>query len=103
MSPFAILKSINGIPGAVNVIKKLQSGQILIECGKKAHAGNLLHATMLANVSMKASFPRSLNSSQSVIRTSELRNVDEKIIGYELSPQGVTLVRMGKGVPPIHA
>ena len=93
LSPFAILKGINGIAGAVRDIKKLRSGQILIECGKKAHADNLLRATMLANVGMKASPHRSLNSSKGVIRTSDLRNVDEAEIADELKPQGVTHVR----------
>ena len=93
LSPFAILKGVNGIAGAMNDIKKLRSGQILIECGKKAHADNLLCATMLGNVGMKASPHRSLNSSKGGIRTSELRNVDEEVIVDELSPKGVTHVK----------
>ena len=48
LSPFAILKGVNGIAGALKDIKKVRSGQILIECGKNAHADNMLRATMLA-------------------------------------------------------
>ena len=52
LSTFAIHKGIMGIAGTVK------------ECGKKAHADNLLCATTLAGVGMKASPHRSLNSSK---------------------------------------
>ena len=93
LSPFAILKGINGIAGAVNDIKKLRSGQILVECARKAHADNLLRATSLANVGITASPHRTLNSSKGVIRARDLKDVDEEEITEELSPQGVTHVK----------
>ena len=73
LSPFAIHKGILGIAGVVKDVKKLRSGDILVECAKKAHAENLLCATTLAGVGMKASPHRSLNSSKGVIRTRSRR------------------------------
>ena len=84
LSPFAIHKGIMGIAGTVKDTKKLRSGKILVECGKKAHADNLLRATTLAGVSMKASPHRSLNSSKGVIRTRELGDLEEGEITEDL-------------------
>ena len=64
LSPFAIHKGILGIAGTVKDVKKLRSGQLLVECAKRAHAENLLKAKTLAGISMKASRHRTLNSSR---------------------------------------
>ena len=93
LSPFAIHKGILGIAGVVKDVKKLRSGDILVECAKKAHAENLLRATTLAGVGMKASPHRSLNSSKGVIRTRDLGDLDEEEIASELRDQGVLSVR----------
>jgi len=93
LSPFAIDKGIQGIAGAVKDVKKLRSGHILVECGKKSHADNLLRATTLAGVGIKASPHRTLNSSKGVIRTRDLSDVDEDEICRELRPQGVLNVK----------
>ena len=77
----------------VKDVKKLRSGDILVECAKKAHAENLLCATMLAGVGMKASPHRSLNSSKGVIRTRDLGDLDEEEIASELRDQGVLSIR----------
>ena len=91
LAPFAIHKSIMGIAGTVKDTKKLRSGQILVECGKKAHADNL--PLRWRGVGMKASPHRSLNSSKGVIRTRELGDLEEEEITEELRPQGVLNVR----------
>ena len=80
------------IAGVVKDVKKLRSGDILVECAKKANAENLLRATMLAGVSMKASPHRSLNSSKGVIHTKDLRDLDEEEIASELDDQGILSV-----------
>ena len=69
----------------VKDVKKLRSGDILVECAKKAHAKNLLRATTLAGVGMKASPHRSLNSSKGVLRTRDLGDLDEEEIASELA------------------
>lgn len=93
LSPFAIQKGIAGIAGTVKEVKKLRSGQILVECCKKANAENLLHANMLAGVQIKASPHPTLNYSKGIIRTRELDDVDEEEITDELKTQGVTNVK----------
>ena len=93
LSPFAVHKGIQGIAGTVKEVKRLRSGDILVTCLKKAQADNLLRATTLANVGIKASPHRSLNSSKGVIRARELRYTDEDEIKQELRPQGVVNVR----------
>lgn len=93
LSPFAIHKGITGIAGTVKDIKKLRSGQILVECARKANSENLLQATTLAGITMKA-FPHStLNNSKGVIRTRELQDMDESEIALELKPIGVIDVK----------
>lgn len=93
LSPFAIQKGIAGIAGTVKEVKKLRSGQILVECCKKANAENLLHANMLAGVQIKTSPHPTLNYSKGIIRTRELDDVDEEEITNELKTQGVTNVK----------
>ena len=70
--PFGVHKGIQEIAGTVKEVKRLRSGDILVTCLKKAQADNLLRATKLANVGIKASPHRSLNSSKGVIRAREL-------------------------------
>lgn len=53
------------------MLKKLGSGQILVECSKKSHVENIMRANMLANVPIKAFYHPSLNSSKGVICTRE--------------------------------
>lgn len=93
LSPFAIQKGISGIAGTVKDVKKLRSGQILVECSKKAHADNLLRANTLAGVPIKATFHPYLNSSRGIIRTRELQDMDESEITTELTQEGVTSVK----------
>lgn len=93
LSPFAIQKGIAGIAGTVKDVKKLRSGQILVECLKKTQAENLIRANMLANVPMKTLYHPSLNSSKGVIRTRELQDMDEAEIQMELMQQGVIHVK----------
>lgn len=64
LSPFAIQKGISGIAGSVKDVKKLWSGQILVECAKKIHADNLMRANVLAGVPMKVSYHPNLNNSK---------------------------------------
>lgn len=93
LSPFAIQKGIAGIAGAVKDIKKLRSGQILVECSKKAHADNLLSCNALAGISVRT-FPHPhLNSCKGVIRTRDLHDMEEAEIASELKEQGVTHVK----------
>lgn len=93
LSLFAIQKGITGIAGTVKDIKKLRSGQILVECVRKANSENLLRATNLAGVTMKAFCHPSLKNSKGVICTRELQDMDEADITSELNHMGVIDVK----------
>lgn len=93
LSPFAIQKGISGIAGTVKDVKKLKSGQILVECLKKSHADNLLRTNSLGDVPVRT-FPHPhLNSCKGVIRTRDLQDMEEDDIATELKDQGVTQVK----------
>lgn len=93
LSPFAIQKGISGIAGTVKDVKKMMSGQVLVECSKKSHADNLLHCNSLGGVPVRT-FPHPhLNSCKGVIRTRDLHDMDEADIATELKDQGVTHVK----------
>jgi len=95
LSPFAIQKGISGIAGSVKDVKKLWSGQILVECAKKIHADNLMRANVLAGVPMKVSYHPNLNNSKGNIWTRELHDMDETEIISELTQQDVMNVWRG--------
>lgn len=89
LSPFAIQKGISVIAGTVKEVKKLRSGQILVECSKKIQADNLVHANILVIVPMKALYHPFLNSSKGVICTRELQDMVESDIDIFTTQQGV--------------
>lgn len=93
LSPFAIQKGISGIAGTVKDVKKIRSGQILIECSKKSHADNLLHCNSLGGVPVRALPHPHLNSCKGVICTRDLHDMEEDDIVTELKDQGVTHVK----------
>jgi len=64
-----------------------------VECARKANSENLLRATNLAGVTMKAFCHPSLNNSKGVIRTRELQDMDEADIASELNHLGVIDVK----------
>ena len=70
--------------GLVKDVKKL-----LVYCARKAHADNLLRASTLTGVAIKASPHCTLNSSKGVILSRDLDDCDEDEITQELKSQGV--------------
>ena len=89
LSPFLIEKAITGIAGSPKNVKKLRSGQILIECEKKAHSVNILKTTKMADIKIEAKPHSFLNNSKGIIRSKELENCSEQEITEELKSQGV--------------
>ena len=69
LSTFAIQKGIQGLVGEPETIKRLRSGDLLIEVGRKTHSTKLLAVTELAQVPVKVSPHRTLNTSKGVLRT----------------------------------
>ena len=92
LSPFAVSKGIQGIAGEPKNVKSIARG-LLIEVEKKAHAVNLLKATMLVNVPIKVTAHRTLNTRKGVIRCRELAGMEEEEIQRELSKQKVVHVK----------
>lgn len=83
---------ISGTAGAVSDVRKLSSGQGLVERSRKVHTDNLMHAGTLAGFPMKANFQPYLNNSKGIIRTRKLQDTDEAEIASEISLQGVISV-----------
>ncbi len=90
LSPFAISKGIEGLIGTAKDIKRLRSGDVLVEVNRSSQAEILLKADKLALVPIKVSPHRSLNSSRGVIRCPDIKScLDEEIL-EGLSSQNVT-------------
>ena len=90
LSPFAILKGIQALAGNPVNVKKLRSGDILVEVSKRSHSTNLLHANFFVNVPVNVTVHKTLNSTKGVIRCRDLLDCTEEEIVTELSCQGVT-------------
>ena len=74
LSTFAIQKEIQDLVGEPKTIKRLRSGDLLIEVDRETHSTKLLAITELAQVPVKVSPHRTLNTSKGVLRTPELKN-----------------------------
>ena len=89
-SPFLIQKSIQSIVGEPKNIKKLRSGELLIELQNNSQALTLKKCTSLSNIPVTVSAHRSLNSSKGVISEPDLQYVPESEILENLKDQNVT-------------
>ena len=92
LSPFAISKGIIGLAGEPKSVKKTSFG-LLIEVVKKCHADCLLKTEVMANIPVKVSPHRTLNTVKGVIRCKEVRGMPEAEIAKELHDQFVTDVK----------
>ena len=93
LSPFAIAKAIQGLAGEPKQVRKLRSGDLLVEVCKKAHSDNLLKSSTFAGVPVKVEAHTSLNTSKGIIRSRDLLDVSETELLEELSDQGVEGVK----------
>jgi len=93
LNPFAIEKGIQGLAGTPVSVRRLRSGDLILEVAKKSHSDNLLRSGMLANCPVRVTAHRSMNSRKGVIRCRDLKDTSEKEILDGLSAQGVTEVK----------
>ena len=93
VSAFALHKGIIGMAGKPREVKRLRSGDLLVQVVQKSHSDNLLRCTNLANIPVSVSAHKSLNSVKGVIRDYEVIISEEEEMLRELSAQGVTEVR----------
>ncbi|GFT66324.1 putative RNA-directed DNA polymerase from transposon BS [Trichonephila clavipes] len=88
-SPFAIQKAIQGIGGDPKSVKKLRSGDLLIETVSALQTKSFLLAKTFLDCPLTASPHKSLNSSRSVISEPDLICTPEAEILEGFSGQGV--------------
>jgi len=77
LNPFAIEKGLKGLAGTSTSVKRLRSGDLIIEVSTRSHSENLLRSKMLANCPIKVVPHRSLNSKKGVIRCRDLADTSE--------------------------
>ena len=91
ISPFLIQKAIQSVVGEANSIKKLRTGELLIEVQTNTQAKNMKKCTNLANIPVIISSHRTLNNFCGVISESDLQYVSELL--DNLKEQKVTHVK----------
>ncbi|GFT78479.1 putative RNA-directed DNA polymerase from transposon BS [Trichonephila clavipes] len=89
-SPFAIHKAIQGISGEPKSVKKLRSGDLLIETSSALQTKSLLLTKTFLDCPLIVNLHRSLNSCRGVIYETDLLCASEAEILDGLSDQGVT-------------
>ncbi|GFU72028.1 putative RNA-directed DNA polymerase from transposon BS [Trichonephila clavipes] len=92
-SPFAIQKAIQGISVEPKSVKKLRSGDLLIETSSALQTKSLLLTKTFLDCPLTVNLHRSFNSCHGVISETDLLCASEAEILEGLSDQGVTQVR----------
>ena len=90
LSTFAIQKGIEGLVGEPKNIKRLRSGDLLIEVDRETFSTKLLAVKQIAGIPVKVSPHRTLNTSKGVIRTQEIKNTTNEELKTQLKRQGVS-------------
>ena len=93
ISPFVIEKVLHGMVGVPKSIKKLRSGDLLVEYEKKKQIDTLLRLEKFHDLKVKVSLHASLNTCKGVVRCPDLKGVSEQEILEEMREQGVINVR----------
>ncbi|GFX87678.1 uncharacterized protein TNCV_2465711 [Trichonephila clavipes] len=89
-SPFAIQKALKGIGGDPKSVRKLRSGDLLIETASAVQSKSFLMAKTFLDSTLTVTPHKSLNCSRGVISESDLLCASETEILKGLSDQGVT-------------
>ena len=92
-SPFLIQKAIESVVGTAKTIKKLRSGELLIEVQSYIQAKNLKKCTKISNISINVSLHRTLNNCRGVISEPDLQYVSEAKLLDNLKDQKVVEVK----------
>ena len=90
LSPFLIEKAIMSIAGEPKSIKKLQSGDLHIQCTKQPHEANLLKMKTVCGLKCTVAPPKSLNKSKGIVRCPALSKQSCEHILEFMGEQGVT-------------
>ena len=89
LSPFVIEKVLNGMAGEPKGIKKLRSGDLLLEYTNKKQIENLLRLKSFHNLKVQVSLHASLNTCKGVVHCPDLKGVSKEEILEEMRDQGV--------------
>ncbi|GBN80610.1 hypothetical protein AVEN_226137-1, partial [Araneus ventricosus] len=92
-SPFAIEKTLKSIGGSPKTVKRLKSGDLLIETSSAVQTKSFLLAEKFLDHPLSVTIHRGLNSSRGVVSEDELVGSSEAEILEGLSSQGVIAVR----------
>ena len=84
LSPFVIEKVLNGMAGKPRSIKKLRSGDLLVEYTNKKQIESLLRLRKFHDLRVQVSLHSSLNTCKGVVRCPDLRGVSEQEILEEM-------------------
>jgi len=90
LSAFVIEKAIKCSVGTVSTVKRMRSGDLLVEATSAAQGKCISKLTSLAITAVTVSAHRTLNTSKGVIRCRELIDCDKAEIMEELKTQGVS-------------
>ncbi|GBN26198.1 hypothetical protein AVEN_89762-1, partial [Araneus ventricosus] len=107
-SPFAIEKTLKSIGGSPKTVKRLKSGDLLIETSSAVQTKSFLLSEKFLDHPLSITIHRGLNSSRGVVSEDELVGSSEAEILEGLSSQGVIAVRRinikreGKLIPTKH-
>ena len=93
--PFKVLKSIVSLAGKPIEVKKLRSGDLLVEFGKRSHSECFQKCSSFAGAPVKVERHKFLNSSRGLLRDRSyaLEDMLENEIQESLESQGVIGVR----------
>lgn len=93
LSPFVIEKYLRCRIGSVKSAKKLQSGSLLIEVASSTQADCITCMDTFAEVPVRVTTHRTLNTSRGIIRCRDLRDCDDGEVLSELKSAGVVAVK----------
>ncbi|GBM46221.1 hypothetical protein AVEN_92963-1, partial [Araneus ventricosus] len=93
VSPFLVEKSISDTVGEVKSIKKLRSGDLLVEVASSKQSQQILKLKSMSTIPVSVSPHETLNTSKGVVTCGELFNVPLDEITEKLQSQGVSHVR----------
>lgn len=93
LSVFPVSKFLESVVGESYKAKKQRTGEVLVELSRQDQADKLLAQTRIADLAIRVTPHRSLNSSQGVISEPDLANETEADLLEGLRNQGVTAVR----------
>lgn len=93
VSPFLIAKAISGVAGTVTSVKKLSSGDLLVNTSTEAQTKNLLKCKNLSHIPITAYPHPSLNNTKGVIYCPDLTDIPETEIEENLREQNIEKVK----------